>query len=204
MGSAKAAKDGPVLRLQVLRYPNLDATTSKPSWKALATGAYLVSHAEMIERLDAYLPQGVNRKDSKVSPLFATDLADVAPALIVTGGSRSPPKSGLNQLFSRQRTAQLLPLWRLRSNLAREVCIVADPYRTPIFAFTLLCDETLRPPVGQRSPQPLKGTKGKESQPNQAGNNVDGPHTSHDINILVVLEFAVKLPWSPLEEELAA
>ena len=82
--------------------------------------------------------------------------------------------------------------------------IVADPYRTPIFAFTLLCDETLRPPVGQRSPQPLKGTKGKESQPNQAGNNVDGPHTSHDINILVVLKFAVKLPWSPLEEELAA
>jgi hypothetical protein len=114
------------------------------------------------------------------------------------------PKSGLNQLFSTQRTAQLLPLWRLRSNLAREVCIVADPYRTPIFAFTLLCDETLRPPVGQRSPQPLKGTKGKESQPNQTGNNVDGPHTSHDINILVVLEFAVKLPWSPLEEELAA
>src|ERR1700720_2551654 len=79
--------------------------------------------------------------------------------------------------------------------LAREVRIVADPYRTLIFAFTLLCDETLRPPVGQRSPQPLKGTKGKESQPNQAGNNVDGPHTSHDINILVVLEFAVKLPW---------
>ena len=80
----KAAKDGPVLRLQVLLYPNLDATTSKPSWKALGTGAYLVSHAEMIERFDAYLPQGVNRKDPKVSPLFATDLADVAPALIVT------------------------------------------------------------------------------------------------------------------------
>jgi len=38
----------------------------------------------MIERFDVYLPQGVNRKDSKVSPLFATDLADVAPALIVT------------------------------------------------------------------------------------------------------------------------
>jgi hypothetical protein len=76
------------------------------------------------------------------------------------------PKSGLNQLFSTQRTAQLLPLWRLRSNLARAVCIVADPYRTPIFAFTLLCDETLRPHVGQLSPQPLKGTKGKESQPN--------------------------------------
>jgi hypothetical protein len=29
-------------------------------------------------------PQGVNRKDPKVSPLFATDLADLAPARIVT------------------------------------------------------------------------------------------------------------------------
>jgi acetyl esterase len=80
----KAAKNGPKLRLQVLLYPNLDATTSRPSWKEFGTGAYLVSHAEMIERYDAYLPQGINREDSKVSPLFATDLTDVAPALIIT------------------------------------------------------------------------------------------------------------------------
>ena len=79
------------------------------------------------------------------------------------------------------------------------VVIQAVEYRIPIFAFTLLCDETFRPPVGQRSPQPLEGTKGKESRPNQAGNNVDGPHTSHDINILVIFKFAEKLPWSPLE-----
>jgi acetyl esterase len=45
----KAAKDGPPLRLQVLLHPNLDATISKPSWKELGTGAYRVSHAEMIE-----------------------------------------------------------------------------------------------------------------------------------------------------------
>jgi acetyl esterase len=80
----KAAKDGPALRLQILLYPNLDATTSKPSWKELGTGAYLLSHAMMIEWFDAYLPQGFNRVDPKVSPLFATDLAHVAPALIVT------------------------------------------------------------------------------------------------------------------------
>jgi acetyl esterase len=61
----KAAKDGPAARLQLLLYPNLDATTSKPSWKELGTGPYLVSHAEMIERYDAYLPQGVNRKRSE-------------------------------------------------------------------------------------------------------------------------------------------
>jgi hypothetical protein len=33
------------LRLQVLLHPNLDATTSRPSWKELGTGAYLVSNA---------------------------------------------------------------------------------------------------------------------------------------------------------------
>ena len=73
-----------MLRLQVLLYPNLDATTSKPSWKEWGTGTYLVSQAEMIERYDAYLAQGINRKEPKVSPLFATDLTEIAPALIIT------------------------------------------------------------------------------------------------------------------------
>src|SRR6267378_3970790 len=41
--------------LHVLLNPNLDATTSKPSWKDWGTGTYLVSQAEMIERYDAYL-----------------------------------------------------------------------------------------------------------------------------------------------------
>ena len=54
----KAAKNGPKLCLQVLLYPNLDPTTSRPSWKELGTGAYLVSHAQMIEWYDAYLPPG--------------------------------------------------------------------------------------------------------------------------------------------------
>jgi dienelactone hydrolase len=80
----KAAKNGPRLRLQVLLYPNLDATTSRPSWKKLGTGAYLVSHAQMIEWYDAYLPQEINRKAPEVSPLFATDLSGVAPAFIIT------------------------------------------------------------------------------------------------------------------------
>src|SRR5258708_3127844 len=80
----KAAKNGPRLRLQVLLYPNLDATTSRPSWRELGTGAYLVSHARMIEWYDAYLPEGINRTAPEVSPLFATDLTGVAPAFIMT------------------------------------------------------------------------------------------------------------------------
>jgi acetyl esterase len=63
----KAAKMGPTLRLQVLLYPNLGATTSDYSRKELGTGAYFLSHSQMIEWYDAYLPQGINREDPKVS-----------------------------------------------------------------------------------------------------------------------------------------
>jgi acetyl esterase len=40
----KAAINGLMLRLQILLYPNLDATTSKASWRELGSGALLVSH----------------------------------------------------------------------------------------------------------------------------------------------------------------
>ena len=80
----KAEKNELRLCLQVLLYPNLDATTSRPSWRELGTGEYLVSHAQMIEWYDAYLPEGVNRRAPEVSPLFATDLTGVAPAFIMT------------------------------------------------------------------------------------------------------------------------
>lgn len=80
----KAAKTGPKLRLQVLLYPNLDATASRPSWKELGTGTYLLAHAQMMEWYDAFLPHRINREDPKVSPLFATDFTHIAPALIVT------------------------------------------------------------------------------------------------------------------------
>ena len=90
---------------------------------------------------------------------------------------------------------RLVLFWSCICHVSFHLVVSHHRSSVSLLAFTLLCDETLRPPVGQRSPQPLKGTKGEESQPNQAGNNVDGPHTSHDINILVVLEFAVKLPW---------
>jgi acetyl esterase len=72
------------LRLRVLYYPNLDATTSSDSWQKLGTGAYLIKHDEMVEKYNLYLPSGTNRKDPKVSPLYSSNLKGVAPAFLVT------------------------------------------------------------------------------------------------------------------------
>lgn len=80
----RAAECGIHLRLQVLLCPVLDTTASSDSWKELGTGEYVVSHSRTLELYDAYLPKEICRTDPKVSPLFATDLAGVAPALIVT------------------------------------------------------------------------------------------------------------------------
>jgi acetyl esterase len=80
----RAQESGVDLRLQVLLYPNLDATTSSASWKELGTGGYIISHTQMLERYDAYLPKEISRADPKVSPLFATEVAGVPPALIIT------------------------------------------------------------------------------------------------------------------------
>jgi acetyl esterase len=82
---AKRAKsDGPALRLQVLLNPTLDPTTSSASWRELGTGEYVLSRGQMTEWYDAYLPVGIDRTDPRVSPLFATQLAGIAPALIIT------------------------------------------------------------------------------------------------------------------------
>jgi acetyl esterase/lipase len=92
----KAAKNGPK-RLQVLLYPNLDATTSRPSWKELGTGAYLVSHAEMIERYDAYPPhRRLNQRLCRVCRWAVEASAEVAPVAsnVVTFPKRRVRKKG--------------------------------------------------------------------------------------------------------------
>ncbi len=82
--SQKAREEGIGIRLQVLLYPNLDTTTSSASWKTLGNGDYIISHSDMVDMFDAYIPKGVDRLRPEVSPFFAEDLVGLAPALIVT------------------------------------------------------------------------------------------------------------------------
>lgn len=80
----RGAKRGLSLRLQLLLYPNLDATVSMRSWTELGTGEFILAKPWMEERFNAYLQKGVDPRSPEVSPLFAAELGGVAPAMIVT------------------------------------------------------------------------------------------------------------------------
>ena len=79
----------PPLRQQVLIYPATDLTLSSPSVDELSE-APILTRAIMDWYGRRYLPQGLpdslSGDDPWVSPLFALDHSDLAPALIIAGG----------------------------------------------------------------------------------------------------------------------
>jgi acetyl esterase len=77
------ARRGSGLRCQVLVYPMIDATRSLPSYAAFDHG-YGPGAADMARGWAEYLPEGVDPRDPRVSPLFAPDLGGAAPAFVLT------------------------------------------------------------------------------------------------------------------------
>lgn len=73
----------PHIALQVLICPVLDMSTQTPSRRALAEG-YFLDRATISWMTEQYCPPGTDLKDPRLSPVFATDLAGVAPAHIHT------------------------------------------------------------------------------------------------------------------------
>jgi acetyl esterase len=80
---AAMAHRGQALRCQLLIYPMIDATCSLPSYTAFAEG-YGPGAADMKRGWREYLPEGADPRDPLASPLFAEDLADAPPALVLT------------------------------------------------------------------------------------------------------------------------
>ncbi len=76
---------GPDLALQCLIYPALDPTLGEDSYERLATG-YGLTKEEMRHFWSLYLARAEDAANPYASPLRATDLGGVAPALIVTAG----------------------------------------------------------------------------------------------------------------------
>jgi acetyl esterase len=102
----RARRSGLSLRLQLLLYPNTDATMSCPSWQTFGTPRFLVDRQDMKDRYDAWLPPEIDRASPDVSPLFATNLVGLAPALIVTA-DHDPLCDEGNEYVAKLRAAQV-------------------------------------------------------------------------------------------------
>ena len=79
---AAAARRKQVHR-QVLIYPMIDATRSLPSHVEFAEG-WGPSSQDMKRGWDEYIPAGTDPRDPRISPLFASDLEELPPALVLT------------------------------------------------------------------------------------------------------------------------
>lgn len=71
---------------QVLVYPMIDAVCSLPSHAEFAAEGFGPGSEDMRRGWDLYLPEATDRRDPLVSPLYATALAELPPALVLTAG----------------------------------------------------------------------------------------------------------------------
>jgi len=76
-------RGGPTISFQLLIYPITDGTMSFPSYKENAEG-YLLTADDMAWFYEQYVPPEVDRKNPVLSPLYAPDLANLPPALVIT------------------------------------------------------------------------------------------------------------------------
>jgi acetyl esterase len=76
---------GPAIALQALLYPVTDVAAESRSFSDLADG-YLLTRDNMRWFIAHYLGKPQDAEDWRVSPIRATSLASVAPALVITAG----------------------------------------------------------------------------------------------------------------------
>ena len=70
---------------QLLVYPATDLTRSQPSHEFFREG-YFLTRASIDWYLECFAPDPATHEDPRGSPLFATDLAGLPPAFVVTAG----------------------------------------------------------------------------------------------------------------------
>jgi len=80
-----AAGGGPAPAFQLLIYPVTDSAEKAPSRTTFADG-FILTKEEMDWYEERFLAPDDDRRDPRVSPLWAADLSGVAPALVVTAG----------------------------------------------------------------------------------------------------------------------
>ena len=76
-------RGGPAISYQLLIYPMCDLVGDHPSMRENAEG-YLLSASRVEWFIRTYLPDGADRTDPHISPLYATDLRGQPPAAVIT------------------------------------------------------------------------------------------------------------------------
>lgn len=71
------------IAFQVLIYPMLDALAASRSYLNLGTG-YGFTREKALWYFDQYLPQGVDRRDPRISPLYGTVVQGLPRTLVIT------------------------------------------------------------------------------------------------------------------------
>jgi acetyl esterase len=86
-GIALAARSAglPQPAFQLLIYPGVDLTCAMPSHRTYGHG-FLLTQELLAWFIELYLRHPDDAKDPRASPLFASDLADLPPAHVVTAG----------------------------------------------------------------------------------------------------------------------
>jgi acetyl esterase/lipase len=98
---------GPKLRFQLLIYPAVDLGMKHDSIRRFAEG-YLLTRATMRWFVDHYLSSPADAEDPRGSPLLASDLKGLPPALIVTAGF--DPLCDEGEAYARRLAAHGVPV----------------------------------------------------------------------------------------------
>jgi acetyl esterase len=78
-----AERGGPRIVFQLLAYPMIDMVGDHPSMRENANG-YMLSASRVEWFIRQYLPEGTDRTDPHVSPIYAADLRGLPPAAVIT------------------------------------------------------------------------------------------------------------------------
>jgi acetyl esterase len=100
---------GPRLRLQLLAYPVTDAVARAESYRRYEDG-YGLNAATMEWFFDHYTPDKSKRGDWRISPLRATSLVGLPPALVITAGHDPLRDEGRAYAFRLQQEGTLADL----------------------------------------------------------------------------------------------
>jgi acetyl esterase len=133
------AGGGPRIDLQVLLYPVTDADLSRASYTENGKG-YLLERDTMQWFWDTYCPDPAQRLDPRASPIRATDLSNLPPALIVT--AEFDPLRDEGEAYGRALEAAGNPVIIKRfDGLVHDFCATAQLFESSGNAFAWICDQ---------------------------------------------------------------